>query len=607
MSYQVLARKYRPKRFDELLGQAHVSQALTHAIATGRLHHAYLFTGTRGVGKTTIARILAKCLNCQTGETSAPCGVCEACVAIDEGRFLDLIEIDAASRTKVEDTRELLENVPYAPVSGRYKVYLIDEVHMLSVSSFNALLKTLEEPPGHVKFILATTDPQKVPVTVLSRCLQFVLRPLSVLQLEGHLAHILSQEGISFDQDALAQLAQGAKGSVRDALSLTDQAIAFGGGTLSADIVFEMLGLLAPVDIESLIVSCAKGDSGAVGDFLEAMRAKMVNASMLLDALLSRVHALAMAPILGNQADRDQSSLCPPEIWQLYYQILLDAKMRLDYAPSPLGALEMATLRMLAFRPLADTQVLAPLDAFTHSSPSNADTVQDVDNSLMDNAPKDAVKTSSALHTSSLDKAVQNKTCDNTLDAPPVDSYQDNDAPDTSNGKDAVNPDAIMHSPQSTPDAVDTLIDNTVKTPSAPHSDAVDAPLFDSALSWALWVDARHKQGVWDERLAQLALRSVFLNQSGKGVLITPPITPIEEKGLPVLLSELTAFATHIEHKISPMIPDAPTHLLNHRNQTQTNSLARNLLASPVLTLLKSRNLLIEEAPFIVLEPKTLS
>ena len=228
--YQVLARKYRPKNFHELVGQSHVSKALINAIDHNRLHHAYLFTGTRGVGKTTIARILSKCLNCETGVTSTPCGVCSSCVAIDQGRFIDLIEIDAASRTKVEDTRELIDNVLYAPTQGRYKGYLIDEVHMLSTHSFNALLKTLEEPPAHVKFLLATTDPQKLPITIISRCLQFVLRSLPQQALSDHIANLLTQEGIGFTQPALWQLANAAKGSVRDALSLTDQAIAFGQG-----------------------------------------------------------------------------------------------------------------------------------------------------------------------------------------------------------------------------------------------------------------------------------------------------------------------------------------------------------------------------------------
>ncbi|MDO4897512.1 MAG: DNA polymerase III subunit gamma/tau, partial [Moraxella sp.] len=298
--YQVLARKYRPKNFSELLGQAHVSQALSHAIDTGRLHHAYLFTGTRGVGKTTIARILAKCLNCDTGMTSTPCGVCDTCVSVDSGRFIDLIEIDAASRTKVEDTRDLLENVPYAPTQGRYKVYLIDEVHMLSVHSFNALLKTLEEPPQHVKFILATTDPQKLPITIVSRCLQFVLRPMSQELLHAHLTKILHAENIAYDDTALWQLAQSAKGSVRDALSLTDQAIAFGGGQIGADTVMEMLGLVDNLDVLDLVRDIYHDDRANVARHISRMREQMVDATALLDRLVDSFHAMALVQILPD-------------------------------------------------------------------------------------------------------------------------------------------------------------------------------------------------------------------------------------------------------------------------------------------------------------------
>lgn len=267
--YQVLARKYRPRNFSQLVGQTHVSRALSSALEHGRLHHAYIFTGTRGVGKTTIARILAKCLNCETGITATPCEVCSTCTAINQGRFIDLIEIDAASRTKVEDTRELLDNVPYAPTQGRYKVYLIDEVHMLSTHSFNALLKTLEEPPEHVKFLLATTDPQKLPVTVLSRCMQFTLRPLPQQEIHDHLANVLGKESIQFDEKALWQLAEVAQGSLRDALSLTDQAIAYGQGQVSGQDVQEMLGLLDKGLIIQLLQAIHQNRSAVVSQILQ--------------------------------------------------------------------------------------------------------------------------------------------------------------------------------------------------------------------------------------------------------------------------------------------------------------------------------------------------
>ncbi|WP_296274817.1 DNA polymerase III subunit gamma/tau, partial [Psychrobacter sp. UBA6730] len=366
--YQVLARKYRPKNFHELIGQTHVSQALINAIDYNRLHHAYLFTGTRGVGKTTIARILSKCLNCDTGITSTPCGVCDNCVAIDQGRFIDLIEIDAASRTKVEDTRELLDNVPYAPSQGRYKVYLIDEVHMLSTHSFNALLKTLEEPPEHVKFLLATTDPQKLPITIISRCLQFVLRPLPQTLLSEHLANVLTQEQVGYTQPALWQLASAAKGSVRDALSLTDQAIAFGQGALDDVTVNAMLGLIDAANLVSLITDIYNHDKSAVAAHIEQMRAQMVDATSMFDGLTELLHQLALTQLLPevalnvNEAQaQDINTLAQhmsPDVLQLYYEIVVQAREGVKLASTPMQALEMCILRLLAFRPLPVDEIL---------------------------------------------------------------------------------------------------------------------------------------------------------------------------------------------------------------------------------------------------------
>lgn len=368
--YQVLARKYRPKNFHELVGQTHVSKALINAIDHNRLHHAYLFTGTRGVGKTTIARILSKCLNCETGITSTPCGVCSSCVAIDQGRFIDLIEIDAASRTKVEDTRELIDNVPYAPTQGRYKVYLIDEVHMLSTHSFNALLKTLEEPPSHVKFLLATTDPQKLPITIISRCLQFVLRPLPQQALSDHIANLLTQEGIAFTQPALWQLANAAKGSVRDALSLTDQAIAFGQGALTDETVNDMLGLIDNADLVQLLLDIYQGDTESVSAHIEQMRAQMVDAGSMFDGLAELLHQIAMVQLLPSvalnvndkQADqiKQLANIISADVLQLYYQIIIQGREQIKLANTPLQALEMCLLRLLAFRPLAINEVPTP-------------------------------------------------------------------------------------------------------------------------------------------------------------------------------------------------------------------------------------------------------
>ncbi|SPJ34581.1 DNA polymerase III subunit gamma/tau [Kushneria phyllosphaerae] len=360
MSYQVLARKWRPRTFHELIGQEHVSRALVNALDQGRLHHAYLFTGTRGVGKTTLARILAKCLNCETGVTSRPCGQCRTCQDIDQGRFVDLIEVDAASRTRVEDTRELLDNVQYAPTQGRYKVYLIDEVHMLSTHSFNALLKTLEEPPPHVRFLLATTDPQKLPITVLSRCLQFALKRMTPERIVDHLGHVLTQEQTAFDTAALWLLGRAADGSMRDAMSLTDQAIAFGHGEVREHDVIAMLGTLDHRQILALAESLAGGDAADVLARVAHLAEQGPDFAGVLDALCGVFHRLAIAqmvPAALDNAQGDREALVAlaahftPEDVQLYYQIALNGRGDMDNAPEQRTALEMTLLRMLAFRP----------------------------------------------------------------------------------------------------------------------------------------------------------------------------------------------------------------------------------------------------------------
>ncbi len=299
MSYQVLARKLRPATFDALVGQEHVVRALRHALDTGRLHHAYLFTGTRGVGKTTIARVLAKCLNCERGVSSTPCGECSVCREVTENRFVDLIEVDAASRTGVGDTRELLENAQYRPTRGRYKVYLVDEVHMLSVPAFNALLKTLEEPPEHVKFLLATTDPKKVPVTVLSRCLQFQLRNIPPDNIADYLAGALTEEGIGFEPEALSAIAGAARGSMRDALSITDQAIAYGGGAVSAADVADMLGLVGRDQVSALLEAIAGADARHILDVTAELAERAVDFEDLLAELIAAFHRLAVDQALG--------------------------------------------------------------------------------------------------------------------------------------------------------------------------------------------------------------------------------------------------------------------------------------------------------------------
>ncbi len=362
MAYEVLARKWRPGNFATMVGQEHVLRALSHALDGGRLHHAYLFTGTRGVGKTTVARILARCLNCEEGVSATPCGVCGSCREISEGRFVDLIEVDAASRTKVEDTRELLDNVQYAPTRGRFKVYLIDEVHMLSTSSFNALLKTLEEPPPHVKFLLATTDPKKLPVTVLSRCLQFHLKNLTAERIVGHLEHVLGEEGVSFEAPALWALARAADGSMRDALSLTDQAIAHGGGSLRAGEVATMLGTIDQGALHRILEALAASDGPGLLACAQDLAAHAADFSTVLGDLLRVLHDLAVAQVVpdalaGAEADQAQEAVralaarIPPEDVQLYYQIALTGVRELPYAPDARIAFEMTLLRMLAFQP----------------------------------------------------------------------------------------------------------------------------------------------------------------------------------------------------------------------------------------------------------------
>ena len=366
--YQVLARKYRPRNFNELVGQNHVSRALSSALERGRLHHAYLFTGTRGVGKTTIARILAKCLNCETGVTSTPCEVCPTCTAVNDGRFIDLIEIDAASRTKVEDTRELLDNVPYAPTQGRFKVYLIDEVHMLSTHSFNALLKTLEEPPEHVKFLFATTDPQKLPITVISRCLQFTLRPLQVDEITSHLTDILAKEQIVAEQNAIWQIAESAQGSLRDAMSLTDQAIAYGQGEIHHQDVKDMLGLIDRTIIYDLILAIHQNQQQRVSQLLLQFRQQALDVSLVLDQLISTLHELAIMQYLPdlnlkysaeiNKKIQQLAGVISAQDLQLYYQIACKGRADLQIAVTQEQGFEMCVLRLLAFRPLQANEVL---------------------------------------------------------------------------------------------------------------------------------------------------------------------------------------------------------------------------------------------------------
>jgi DNA polymerase-3 subunit gamma/tau len=376
LSYTVLALKWRPRRFDELVGQPHVVQALVNSLKENRLHHAYLFSGTRGVGKTTVARLLAKALNCETGIVPEPCGVCQVCVAIDEGRFVDLIEVDAASRTRVDDTRELLDNVQYAPTRGRFKVYLIDEVHMLSTHSFNALLKTLEEPPPHVKFLFATTDPQKLPVTVLSRCLQFNLKRHTVAQIQARLEQICAAEKISADAEGLKALARAADGSMRDALSLLDQGVAFGGGKIEAAAIHGMLGSIDRSHVLRVLEALARQDGNALLREVDRLDEHAPDYGAVLDELLASLQHVAVLQLVQGRLDEEEVAvLAPlaaqiaPEDVQLYYQIALTGRRDLQFCRDARMGFEMTVLRMLAFRPDGDAAAPSGGEARARSRP----------------------------------------------------------------------------------------------------------------------------------------------------------------------------------------------------------------------------------------------
>lgn len=430
MSYQVLARKWRPRKFSDMVGQGHVLKALTNALDTDRLHHAYLFSGTRGVGKTTLARILAKCLNCEAGVSSSPCGECSACVGIDEGRFVDLIEVDAASRAKVEETRDLMDNVQYAPSMGRYKVYLIDEVHMFSNHSFNALLKTLEEPPPHVKFLLATTEPKKLPITILSRCLQFNLKHLTREQIAAQLGSTLEKEAISADEESIRLLAIAADGSMRDALSLVDQAISYGNGVLVQDQVREMLGTIDSADLDALLDALVEADAQAVLQRIEAMAEHAPDYDAILAELLSRLQRIAVSQVLPEnsdlveQRDADLAARISKEDVQLFYQIGLNGRADLNMAPDPRAGFEMTLIRMLAFRPMQGEMNELKLagkqaNAFADNSNNKAPThTQGEAEPLM---PQAAVKETVAKAAAPIDSVTQHTVSANKTETMPAD------------------------------------------------------------------------------------------------------------------------------------------------------------------------------------------
>ena len=441
MSYQVLARKWRPQNFTEMVGQEHVLRALINALDSDRLHHAYLFTGTRGVGKTTIARILAKCLNCETGVTSKPCGECSSCKEIVAGNFVDLIEVDAASRTKVEDTRELLDNVQYAPTRGRFKVYLIDEVHMLTGHSFNALLKTLEEPPPHVKFLFATTDPQKLPVTILSRCLQFNLKRMPVDMISGHLNYLLEQEKIPFEQPSLKLIARAADGSMRDALSLLDQSIAFSGQNLKEADVREMLGTISHEPLLALLESINKQDGAGLLQQVEDLSGVTPDFEAATDALISLLHQLAVLQVVPDADENDDSLIefaknISKEDVQLYYQIALNGRRDLSLSPDPRSGFEMLLLRMMSFSPLREgMKINSPI-----KNEAIASAIEPTEKESLDNKKK---------RSDLIEDNIRIKP-----DSPSVDSKQEGKALDQS---------AEQSHPDEPPPWVIEVIDNSVK------------------------------------------------------------------------------------------------------------------------------------------------
>ncbi|QLB20257.1 DNA polymerase III subunit gamma/tau [Vespertiliibacter pulmonis] len=428
MSYQVLARKWRPQRFNQVVGQQHVLSALENGLRENRLHHAYLFSGTRGVGKTSIARLFAKGLNCETGITADPCGKCANCKAIEEGRFIDLIEIDAASRTKVEDTRELLDNVQYKPTVGRFKVYLIDEVHMLSRSSFNALLKTLEEPPEYVKFLLATTDPQKLPITILSRCMQFHLRALDQSQIQHHLEFILKQENISYQLSAVEKLAKAAQGSIRDSLSLTDQAIAVGNGEITLPTVSQMLGLIDDHQPIELVQALALADGEKAMNVIQSVAQKGVDWQQLLSDVAERLHQIAMLQLLPHSSQhhdhniensQSESALhflarqLPPEDVQFFYQLMLAGKKELSLAPEPRIGVEMTILRALAFHPKNADKIVTPTTSVVSTQPvksvsATQSKIAQIKEQLVQNQQVEAKKTTTLQAVSSIENIANN-------------------------------------------------------------------------------------------------------------------------------------------------------------------------------------------------------
>ena len=620
MSQQVLARKWRPTRFSDLIGQDHVRKALSHALDTDRLHHAYLFTGTRGVGKTTVARILARCLNCETGVTATPCGTCHACAAIDAGRFVDLIEVDAASRTKVDDTRELLENVSYAPNQGRYKVYLIDEVHMLSPHSFNALLKTLEEPPAHVIFLLATTDPQKVLPTVLSRCLQFHLRDLAPDLVASHLATVLHGEQIAYDEDALWHLAKAGRGSVRDALTLLDQAIAFGEGEVRSNDVIVMLGQQGQSDIPALLGHIARGDAPATLRHVDALAQMSPDWLSCLSAVQSCLHhvaithvepaAIAHLPPTSRDHITALADAMHPEFVQLAYQFALQGYRDLPLTPDPRTGFEMVLLRMLAFRPARAREFPSAAKPSTLEDSSNEEHHRPIDTQQSSIGPLDirssGADSSIASRTKAQSSLAQQRPSDehpNTEDPPwvsdpePEPQYIPEIEPlldqliDSSNDGDPTAKASQLADVAATQDVFGVEVGDDVDRDDSSNDQQFPPKIEVTPSNWSEVFDQLNLHGMTGGFASQMAL---LTQQNLCWSFVTTPdilrlITEVHRHRIETSLRQVTQLALQVEITASDTTPETP---LQRRDRLHAERLAlakSAFVADPVVKTLVAR------------------
>lgn len=600
MSYQVLARKWRPKTFQEMAGQAHVLRALENAMSQGRLHHAYLFTGTRGVGKTTVARILAKCLNCEVGISSLPCGTCSTCLEIDQGRSVDLIEVDAASRTRVEDTRELLDNVQYAPTRSRFKIYLIDEVHMLSMHSFNALLKTLEEPPEHVKFLLATTDPQKLPVTVLSRCLQFSLKNMTPQKIVAHLQTILPQEQIEFEEAGLWEIARAADGSMRDALSLTDQAIAFGNGRLAAADVQAMLGTVDQQRILRLIDQIAQQNLAEALAEVTQLAGQGSDLKQVLADIILIFHRIALAQLMPDAIDNalgdrefihELANKTTPQSIQLLYQTALMGSKDLQLVPDLKAGLEMIVIRMMLFVPYDHIDETAQKKSAHNSSVEAAKqapiSVSQQELKQEEQAPSDKVLGS--IQASSLDKPIQYR--DSLDGGTKKEALPEAVGSQITAERSSVNPRETAAAPEV--DRVDGMISHLLKADvsSSVHTNSLDEEADDKLKKWMKII-----QNLGAEGIAQhLALNSCLMHLDDDKITIQlapasePMRTASAEARLEKLLQKTLKIPIKLQVEIGELAEETPHQHMQRLKRIQLDLAEEALLQEPVIKGLEQK------------------